>query len=41
MVSAGWETIAQKTPAIYPEANVTDNYVAFEYESFGFVKICL
>lgn len=35
IVSAGCETMAQKIPAKYPDANVTDNYVAFEYVSFG------
>jgi hypothetical protein len=36
IVSAGCETIAQKTPAKYPEAKVTDNYNDFEYSLFGF-----
>jgi len=37
IVSAGWDTIAQNTPAKYPEANVTDNYNDFEYSFFGFL----
>jgi ubiquitin C-terminal hydrolase len=39
IVSAGWETTAQKTPAEYPEINVIISYVPFEYSLFGFVKI--
>lgn len=37
MVSAGWDTIAQNTPAKYPEAKVTDNYNDLEYSDFAFL----
>jgi len=40
-VSAGWETIAQKTPAMYPEINVTNSCVALEYSFLGLVNTCL
>jgi hypothetical protein len=39
IVSAGWETTAQKTPAAYPDMNVTKSWVPFPYSLFGFVKI--
>jgi len=41
IVSAGWDTIAHKIPAIYPEANVIPNWKPLEYSYLGFVKICL
>lgn len=36
IVSAGWETIAQKTPAEYPEQKVTKSYVGLQYSFFYF-----
>ena len=39
IVSAGWEIIAQKTPAEYPEQKVTKSYVGLQYSLFYFFNI--
>lgn len=38
IVSAGWETIAQSTPAINPEQKVIESWVSLEYVCLGLVK---